>query len=140
MDISEVVHTLKCPINSKAFKKASMLYNVIAMFRSFQSSLPPTFFFKVEFSVVNWVLLRPERFIFPNHFLLLPNNIFSSSGDVFLSFDKRKKHNYKYFGFCYRWYTNQQVTSYELRVNIFTSCAYCTSSESQVIFIARVTS
>ena len=91
MDIPEVVHTLKCLINSKAFKKASMLYNVIVIFKSSQSSLPPTFFFNVEFSVANWVLLRSERFIFPNHFLLLSNNIFSSSGDVFLSFDKRKK-------------------------------------------------
>ena len=38
------------------------------------------------------------------------------------------------------WYTNQQVTSYELRVNILTSCVYCTSYELQIIFIARVTS
>ena len=56
-----------------------MLYNIIVIFK------------KVEFSVANWVVLRLERFIFPNHFLLLSNNIFSSSGDVFLSFDKRKK-------------------------------------------------
>ena len=91
MDIPEVVHTLKCLINSKALKKASMLYNVIVIFKSSQSSLPPTFFFNVEFSVANWVLLRSERFIFPNYFRLLSNNIFSSSGDVFLSFDKRKK-------------------------------------------------
>ena len=30
--------------------------------------------------------------------------------------------------------------SYELRVNILTSCVYCTSYESRVIFVAGVTS
>ena len=43
------------------------------------------------------------------------------------------------------WYTNQRVTSYELRVNIHTSCVYCTSYELfllhklPVTFCIRVT-
>ena len=36
------------------------------------------------------------------------------------------------------WYTNQRVTSYELRVIFLTSCAYCTSYD--LLFIVRVTS
>ena len=38
------------------------------------------------------------------------------------------------------WYTNQQVVSYELRVNILMSCIYCTGNELRVILIAWVTS
>ena len=38
------------------------------------------------------------------------------------------------------WYTNQRVTSYELRVNILTSCVYWMNYELRFIFITQVTS
>ena len=37
------------------------------------------------------------------------------------------------------WYTNQQITSYELRVNILTSCVYYTSYKLLFPYELRVT-